>query len=344
MQSGLSDTINRVRQPEYTGENRCIPCTTVNVVIAAVLSVGAGLLFAPLGIAVFSASLLAIYLRGYLVPGTPTLTKRYFPDWLLAKFDKEPDADERAESFGVNADVFGTAGGEESGGETAEFRSDGGRRIETDGGRRIETDGGVETDGDDADADQLPDFTDLDSEELFLEHGVVEPTDEDDDLQLTADVREVWREQMAELRDGDRIEQLAAFFDDDVDIDAEELELSHHENTTAVNVLYQGRLAGRWESEAAILADLAAADILGEWIPNWGSYPLEPKSTVVSGLRAFAETCPDCEGKIELDQEIVESCCRTHEVYAVTCNDCEARLLEISRMQGKKPRPKQSTK
>lgn len=336
MQSGLSDTLNRIRKPEYTGENRCIPCTSVNVVIAAVLSVGIGLLFVPLGIAVFSASLLAIYLRGYLVPKTPTLTKRYFPDWVLAKFDKEPD--ETTESFGVNADVFETSGGNENGSDTADLRSDGGRRIETDGGVEIDED-------DDPNTDQLPDFGELDSEELFLEHGVVEPTDEDDDLQLTADVRETWREQMAELRDGDRIEQLATFFDDDdVDIDAEELELSHHENTTAVNVLYQGRLAGRWESEAAILADLAAADILGEWIPNWDAYPLEPKSTVVSGLRAFAETCPDCEGKIELDQEIVESCCRTHEVYAVTCNDCEARLLEISRMQGKKPRPKQSSK
>ncbi|MCU4925818.1 hypothetical protein OB905_07455 [Halobacteria archaeon AArc-dxtr1] len=42
-------------------------------------------------------SLAAIYFRGYLVPGTPTLTKRYFPDWLLAKFDKLDEPEEFGE-------------------------------------------------------------------------------------------------------------------------------------------------------------------------------------------------------------------------------------------------------
>ena len=83
----------RFRQPEYTGENRCTPCTAVNVVIAAVLAVAASVVATPLvGFVVASVSLLAIYLRGYLVPGTPTLTKQYFPDWLLRKFDKTPTA------------------------------------------------------------------------------------------------------------------------------------------------------------------------------------------------------------------------------------------------------------
>ena len=87
--SGLLD---RVRQPEYTGQNRCIPCTIANAVIAAVLAAAAGLVSVPLGVAVFAVSVAAIALRGYLVPGTPTLTKRYFPDWLLAVFDKDPRA------------------------------------------------------------------------------------------------------------------------------------------------------------------------------------------------------------------------------------------------------------
>ncbi|PSP57067.1 hypothetical protein BRC72_11755 [Halobacteriales archaeon QH_7_66_36] len=36
------------------------------------------------------AAFAAIWLREYLVPGTPTLTKRYFPERVLAAFDKEP--------------------------------------------------------------------------------------------------------------------------------------------------------------------------------------------------------------------------------------------------------------
>jgi hypothetical protein len=87
----------RLRRPEYTGKNRCLPCTVVNVVIAAVLSVAVAAVgtttvsvtpgvVAALG--VFGLSVAAIYLRGYLVPGTPTLTKRYFPPWLLRAFGK----------------------------------------------------------------------------------------------------------------------------------------------------------------------------------------------------------------------------------------------------------------
>jgi len=95
--------LERFRQPEYTGDNRCLPCTAVNTVIALVAGVGVGVFFglfisptvgfgAALGF--FGLSTAAIYLRGYLVPGTPELTKRYFPPWLLRAFGKEESATE----------------------------------------------------------------------------------------------------------------------------------------------------------------------------------------------------------------------------------------------------------
>ena len=85
-------TAERLRRPEYTGENRCLPCTAVNVGIAAVgagavTAVGAPLLAA----AGFGVALAAIWLRGYLVPGTPELTKRYLPERVLALFGKASD-------------------------------------------------------------------------------------------------------------------------------------------------------------------------------------------------------------------------------------------------------------
>jgi hypothetical protein len=83
-------TLDRVRQPEYTGENRCVPCTVANLAIAAVAAAGLAVVSIP-GAAVFAVLAVgSIWLRGYLVPKTPELTKRYFPDWLLAKFDKQP--------------------------------------------------------------------------------------------------------------------------------------------------------------------------------------------------------------------------------------------------------------
>ncbi|MDB2264419.1 hypothetical protein PN419_11525 [Halorubrum ezzemoulense] len=83
--------VGRLRQPEYTGANRCLPCTAVNVGIAAagagaVAAVGAPLL----GAVGFGGALGAIWLRGYLVPGTPELTKRYLPERALALFGKAP--------------------------------------------------------------------------------------------------------------------------------------------------------------------------------------------------------------------------------------------------------------
>lgn len=82
--------LDPLRQPEYTGENRCIPCTMVNLVIAAILGVTIAVISIPIGIAAFALSIVAIYLRGYLVPGTPALTKQYLPDRIHRYFDHHP--------------------------------------------------------------------------------------------------------------------------------------------------------------------------------------------------------------------------------------------------------------
>ncbi|WP_394740473.1 hypothetical protein [Natronococcus roseus] len=82
-----------VRRPEYTGENRCLPCTIVNVAIALVLAGTLGIVTTvPVGAVALGGSLAAIYLRGYLVPGTPELTERYLPASVLRLFGKEPIA------------------------------------------------------------------------------------------------------------------------------------------------------------------------------------------------------------------------------------------------------------
>jgi hypothetical protein len=89
MREHATDLVGVVHQPEYTGENRCLPCTVLNVLIAAVVSVAVAVVSPPVAVVVFAVSLGLIALRGYLVPGTPTITKRYFPDRMLKYFDKE---------------------------------------------------------------------------------------------------------------------------------------------------------------------------------------------------------------------------------------------------------------
>jgi hypothetical protein len=107
----VTRALERVRRPEYTGENRCVPCTAANLAIAAGASLAVGFLFAPAGLALFALSLAAIWLRGYLVPGTPELTKRYFPDWLLAVFDKHERPEVSLEPDAFDAQAYLVASG-----------------------------------------------------------------------------------------------------------------------------------------------------------------------------------------------------------------------------------------
>lgn len=78
--------LERVRQDEYIGENRCTPCTILNLLIAISVSGVIGAFTRVGAVLVFFIFIAIIYLRGYLLPGTPSLTKQYFPDRLLNLF------------------------------------------------------------------------------------------------------------------------------------------------------------------------------------------------------------------------------------------------------------------
>lgn len=60
-----------VRQPAYTGDNRCWPCTVLNLLIAAGVALAAGVIEPLLGLLIGGLCLVLIYFRGYVVPGTP---------------------------------------------------------------------------------------------------------------------------------------------------------------------------------------------------------------------------------------------------------------------------------
>lgn len=83
--------IDTLRQPEYIGSNRCSACTVVNCCLAVTIAAAVTVISPLLGGVIFIFSLGMIYLRGYLIPGTPALTKQYFPVGLLRAFGKAPD-------------------------------------------------------------------------------------------------------------------------------------------------------------------------------------------------------------------------------------------------------------
>jgi len=90
---GIRRSIHQLKQPAYTGVNRCGACTLVNVTLVGILTAVATLVWTPLGAVVGVFGVLSVYFRGYLVPGTPELTKRYVPVRVLAWFGKADSAD-----------------------------------------------------------------------------------------------------------------------------------------------------------------------------------------------------------------------------------------------------------
>lgn len=68
--------LDALRRPAYTGENRCWPCAAVNLLLVAVVAAIAGSLRAPLAPVVLLGGGLLVYLRGYVVPGTPRFAPR----------------------------------------------------------------------------------------------------------------------------------------------------------------------------------------------------------------------------------------------------------------------------
>jgi len=116
--AALGKTLEQVRQQEYTGENRCLPCTVVNTAIAVVLAGAVAAVWLPAGVAAFVLFGAVIYLRGYLVPGTPELTQRYFPGWLLRAFGKDPVGDRSGAGEGHTLDATDHQGDEPASTET----------------------------------------------------------------------------------------------------------------------------------------------------------------------------------------------------------------------------------
>jgi len=267
--------IDRLRRPEYTGENRCLPCTILNAAIAAVAAgtvglaaggrlgaLAGGLLGGGL-LVVFAA---AIYLRGYLVPGTPRLTEAYLPDRVLRWFGKAPPA----------------GGGADRGG--------------------------------------------IDVERVLALADAVTESEREDDLRLTEAFHAAWRDRIADLRERESIsEDLAAV----LDVDPDRLLLKEFEGIFVAYVDARDNRVGEWESRAACLADVAAANELRTRYDGWTHLDAEERGAVLNSLRIFLQRCPACDEPVTVDEEVVASCCRSVDVLAGSCRGCGARVFEV---------------
>ncbi|MFC6824670.1 hypothetical protein [Halopelagius fulvigenes] len=68
--------LDSLRRPEYTGERRCWPCTAVNGFVVVVAAGILAILSFPVGVLALGVGAALVYLRGYVVPGTPEFAPR----------------------------------------------------------------------------------------------------------------------------------------------------------------------------------------------------------------------------------------------------------------------------
>lgn len=300
-----SDIVDRFRRPEYTGENRCLPCSVVNVVATAAVAAVVGVLGRPwYGVAAFAAGVLVVYVRGYLVPGTPAFTRRYFPPWLLRAFGKEPLVDS-------------TAGGGPSTGEVVEMD---GREVtdeadETEGRHEVEKSEVI----DEADATEATEVTEAAHE--ANETGGVVTFDEATEPALTSGFREAWAKRTRRVRErGVGTDDVRALFD--------------AESVSRVGddaFVVDGSASVRWASVAALVADVAAGPLLDERCDDWTTFDRGRRQSVLAGLRLCLDRCPACDGTLTVTEREVDPCCqRPHRVAESVCDDCGAVVADAA--------------
>jgi len=102
-----------LREPAHTGENRCWPCTALNLTLVAAGALVVGRRRRALAVLIAALGTLLVWTRGYVVPYTPRVAPRLVAaspvpnEWF--DHDTAPPAAAQASSDGLAGDVDGEA-------------------------------------------------------------------------------------------------------------------------------------------------------------------------------------------------------------------------------------------
>lgn len=301
--SRLTTVLAAARRPEHTGENRCVPCAIVNVAIAGLVAVGlAFVLVTPIGLLAFLACLAVIYLRGYLVPGTPELTQQYFPPWLLALFGKDEPIENGFEVNGRGSMTEAAASGPTTSGAAT-----------TGVGAESGTTGPDEPEKSAAVAATDPD------DPLFAANVLARG--EGTGVDLAPSFRAAWHDRIGSVEEGGvEPADLRSMFDaEDVGRMGE------------ASFVLDSSASVRWESPEALLADVAAASLLSDRLAGWENLDRDERRAALTGLRLFLDRCPACGGAIARGEERVDPCCqRPHLVVDAACEECGTPIADAA--------------
>lgn len=174
----------------------------------------------------------------------------------------------------------------------------------------------------------------VDPEPFLRGVGAVEPTEDGLDLRLTEDFAADWLAATERLRDDEaaRIDHAKTLFDLAGEARVEEDDM-------LLLLVADGEEVANWVSEGAIVADLAAHEVIADRTDEWLDVWVDQRPRLLRGLRAFYDVCPLCEGELAITDDTVLSCRQTWEVYALRCPDCGEHIVEMDppQVQGGNP-------
>lgn len=101
--------VSALRRPEYTGANRCTPCTVVNVALVALVGVAVAVVSPVVAALVVAVGLALVALRGYVVPYTPQFAPAVAAR-LPVTFEHGEEGGADPKTTLADAEVDGTAG------------------------------------------------------------------------------------------------------------------------------------------------------------------------------------------------------------------------------------------
>jgi len=91
-----------------------------------------------------------------------------------------------------------------------------------------------------------------------------------------------------------------------------------------------GRTQVRWESTAALAADVAAAAELRTRLEGWDALAVDERRDLLTGLRVLRDRCPACDSGVTTTAERLEHCCRRPRVgIRSACEACDRPLVEV---------------
>ncbi|WP_159076984.1 hypothetical protein [Halococcoides cellulosivorans] len=160
-------------------------------------------------------------------------------------------------------------------------------------------------------------------EEVLLDQGVLQETPDGTDFELTDRADAAVRGELDAIDDlDDALDRARPWLGVDPDL------IRFERDGDAVTLYFKERNIGAYPSEAAILADVAIAAVLLDWVDGWEEFETRRRGEIVSGVRLFLDVCPACDEAVTFDSKTVESCCGTYDVAALVCRNCGARLYE----------------